>query len=380
MLTFVEYFAGIGLMRVGLERAGWQCLWSNDISPKKFAMYQAYFADTHETYCVEDVFNVDPDSIPLAVLATASFPCVDLSLAGKLSGIHGADSGAFWGFTRILASQRRKPQVLLLENVLGWLTSNRGADFRVTIDTLNQLGYACDVMVVNAAHFVPQSRPRVFVVAVRTERPNHDLLKVLRREHQLAPARLQAAVSENSDLMWHTFDVPLLPQTTMTLADIIEVLPVDDARWWSADDVARHMAMMSQTDIAYLEQRRASQGVTYNTLYRRVRNKQQRAEVRKDALAGCLRTARGGSSRQIVVKTQQDGVAMRWMTAREYARLQGVPDDFPLPANTNQALTGFGDAVCVPVVTWLAKHILNQAMVDIQDGQLGSVATAAPVS
>ena len=84
----------------------------------------------------------------------------------------------------------------------------------------------------------------------------------------------------------------------------------------------------------------------------------QRAEVRFDGLAGCLRTPRGGSGKQIVIAVEAGRLRMRWMSPREYARLQGVPD-FPLVGGRNQQLFGFGDAVCVPAVEWVDRHVLT---------------------
>ena len=83
-----------------------------------------------------------------------------------------------------------------------------------------------------------------------------------------------------------------------------------------------------------------------------------RAETRFDGMAGCLRTPKGGSARQIVIVVDKDRLRMRWMSPREYARLQGA-DDFPLVVNTIQNLYGFGDAVCVPVIRWIDKHVLT---------------------
>ncbi len=127
-LTAVEYFAGIGLVRLGLENAGWQIVFANDFSPEKQEMYRHAFPDDVHPYSTENVFDLDPDSIPPATLATSSFPCTDLSLAGNRNGIHGTHSSAFWGFVSILAAQAKRgvaPPLILLENVTGWLTSTR---------------------------------------------------------------------------------------------------------------------------------------------------------------------------------------------------------------------------------------------------------------
>jgi DNA (cytosine-5)-methyltransferase 1 len=99
-------------------------------------------------------------------------------------------------------------------------------------------------------------------------------------------------------------------------------------------------------------------GTTWRTAYRRTRDGVARWEVRPDAIAGCLRTARGGSSKQAVVEAGLGKVQLRWMTAREYAALQGAPDHRFTSVSENQALFGFGDAVCVPVIEWIAHEYL----------------------
>ena len=82
------------------------------------------------------------------------------------------------------------------------------------------------------------------------------------------------------------------------------------------------------------------------------------AEVRVDGIAGCLRTARGGSSRQFVLQMGEGMVRARHMTAAEYARLQGA-GDFRIRVPDTQAIFGFGDAVCVPAVQWVDRQVLT---------------------
>ena len=166
--TVAEYFAGIGLVRMGLETQGWQITYANDISLKKYELYKGFYPDANHHYVVDDIFNLDPTTIPATLLATCSFPCVDLSLAGNMRGIEGEHSSAFWGFIRILKEKgSNSPPMILVENVTGWLHSNKGKDFRLTVKALNELGYACDVFALDALRFTPQSRPRVFLVGTR---------------------------------------------------------------------------------------------------------------------------------------------------------------------------------------------------------------------
>lgn len=248
----------------------------------------------------------------------------------------------------------------MLENVTGWLTSNSGQDFRITIQALNQLGYACDVYAIDAAHFVPQSRPRIFVIGVHTSHANLNISTFLKRACSLKTQALEKAIAANRDLHWNFLEVPSLPEKVDTdLSRILENILESDDRWWPKDEVQRHLNMMSPINLDYLKGLQDLPLYSYCTMYRRVRAGKQKAELRKDGIAGCLRTARGGSSRQMLVRVGQGTTRMRLMTPREYARLQGVPDHYPLPSQPNQALTGFGDAVCVPVIVWIAENILN---------------------
>src|SRR3954452_11457623 len=168
--TVAEFFAGIGWMRLGLERGGWSTIYANDIEPEKREIYRALSEQGADHFELGDIHAINPRRIPSVALATASFPCNDLSLAGMRKGLNGAQSSAFWGFTRLISGMKeRRPALLLIENVTGFLTSNGGADFENALQALNRLGYDVDPFIIDAAHFVPQSRRRLFVVARRRQ-------------------------------------------------------------------------------------------------------------------------------------------------------------------------------------------------------------------
>ncbi|NJL66181.1 MAG: DNA cytosine methyltransferase [Microcoleus sp. SM1_3_4] len=370
-LTCAEYFAGIGLVRLGLERSGWKIVFANDRAQDKFEMYSAYFQDADKHYKVQDIFSICHADIPNTLLATASFPCIDLSLAGNMNGISGQHSSAFWGFTQIIENQANRPHIVMLENVAGWLTSNSGQDFRIAIGELNRLGYACDVYAIDAAHFVPQSRPRIFAIGVRASTVNRNLSIFARRSSSLKTKALEKAVAANRDLDWNFVEVPPLPEKVTTdLSCVVENILDEDDRWWLHEEVQRHLNMMSPVNLNYLKKLQVLPFYSYCTMYRRMREGKQRAELRKDGIAGCLRTARGGSSRQMLVKVGQGTIRMRLMTPREYARLQGVPDNYPIPSQIDRALTGFGDAVCVPAIAWIAENILNPLVMSLPENTL----------
>lgn len=361
VLTVAEYFAGIGLVRMGLQPQGWRVLWANDISAKKLELYRGFYPNDSDHYEVADIFDIDPQSVPETTLATCSFPCIDLSLAGNMNGLEGNHSSAFWGFVQVLANQGyNAPPLILLENVPGWLYSNKGQDFRLTIQALNRLGYVCDVFTLDALRFTPQSRLRVFVVGSHLPIMHRGHDELLERPPSLLPDRLRQSILAHMDLDWFSIRLPSPPPLRGEgLATIVERLPAADERWWPDDQVRRHLAMMEQSHRERVERLAHADTLAYRTFFRRRRKGMQRAEVRPDDIAGCLRTAVGGSGKQFLIEAGCGNIRMRTMTGREYARLQGVPDHYPIQANGVNALTGFGDAVCVPAISWIAEQALN---------------------
>ena len=363
---FYEFFAGAGMAREGLG-AGWRPLFANDIDPVKAAAY-ALNADAAHLR-LGDVWSLTPADVPgRADLAWASSPCQDLSLAGRRGGLGAGRSGAFWGFHRLmeaLSNQERAPRVLVLENVCGLLSSRGGDDFAALCAALASLGHRFGALEIDAAAWTPQSRPRLFVVAVRGRAD-----PALTQPGPAAPfhsRRLVEAVAalpeplRRSALWWR---LPAPPTRNAALADVLEGDP--RVAWHTPTQTARLLSLLSPL---HAERLRAGAGVgtgagrRVGALYRRTRvehgRKVQRAEVRLDGLAGCLRTPAGGSSRQFVVVGDGADVRTRPLTAREAARLMGLPDDFRLPASTTAALKVAGDGVSVPAVRWLAAHLLE---------------------
>jgi len=233
-------------------------------------------------------------------------------------------------------------------------------DFRITVQALNKLGYACDVFILDALRFTPQSRLRVFLVGTRLPVSYTTVELILTRSESLLSDRLKKSIIVNKDLRWFYNEIPEPPiLKSAGLAEIVEPMSDVDSRWWADDKVKRHLAMMKESHRERVEQLAQGQQFSYRTFFRRRREEQQRAEVRDDDLSGCLRTAVGGSGKQFLIRAGKSSIKMRVMTPREYARLQGVPDEYPITVNGVQALTGFGDAVCVPAISWIAKHVLN---------------------
>jgi DNA (cytosine-5)-methyltransferase 1 len=132
--------------------------------------------------------------------------------------------------------------------------------------------------------------------------------------------------------------------------------------WWDEARTSRFVTSLSPLQAERLNQLRDG-ALTWRTAYRRTRNGVAVWEVRPDPISGCLRTARGGSSKQALVEIGEGAIRVRWMGGREYARLQGVDDTFDLGGlSRNKVMFGFGDAVCVPVVSWITTHYLRPVL------------------
>lgn len=379
MHTFYEFFAGGGMARAGLG-AGWNCLFANDFDVKKAAGYASNWGGDHLK--VGDVARVATSDLPGAAdLAWASFPCQDLSLAGAGAGLMGARSGTFWPFwalMKALGTEGRAPRLIVLENVRGALTSHGGRDFAAIGSAMHEAGYRFGAVVADAVDFVPQSRPRLFVIGVHgSQRPPQSLTAAAPdpKWHPRALIEAHKGLSEDCRNAWIWWRPPAPPLRNSIFADLIQDDPGGVA-WHSAEETAKLLAMMNPANRAKVDAASQAGRRMVGAVYRRTRRdeagrKVQRAEIRFDDIAGCLRTPAGGSSRQTIMLVEGAKVRSRLLSAREAARLMGLPDDYRLPPNYNEAYHLAGDGVAVPVVRFLAATILEPmlAMADAESGK-----------
>jgi DNA (cytosine-5)-methyltransferase 1 len=362
---FYEFFAGAGLVRLGLEPE-WRCLWANDIDPRKAEAYVANFGPGE--FRLGDIAEVrGPDLPGRAELAWASFPCQDLSLAGPRLGMRGSRSATFWEFVRVLrelAAEGRRPPLAVVENVAGLL---KRESLEPVCEALVRLGLRPGALLIDARWFLPQSRPRVFVVAAE-----EGLLEAAAAQGLIAdgpdpaspwtPARLRRAfqaLPKELQEAWVWWRLPPPPERRPSLASLLELEEApEDAPWHPPEETRRLLAMMAPSHRWRVREAQRSGRRTVGALYRRMRDGEQRAEIRVDGLAGCLRASRGGSSRLILMVIEGEAVRSRRLSAREAARLMGVPDGFRLPGRYGDAYNAVADGVAVPVVRWLSRHLL----------------------
>lgn len=356
--TFLEFFAGAGLARLGLE-PHWNCVWANDIDETKGTVYAENFGDSH--LVIGDVADVEASDLPKhTTLAWASFPCQDLSLAGWRRGMSAKRSGTFWEFWKLmfeLFERGERPPIIVLENVTGLLS---GEDFNGLAEAMTALGMQIGALVMDAKHFLPQSRPRVFVIGVDARVDVTDLHSILPGQSRWVSNRLERAYSslpEDVLNFWRWWKLPIPDPPERPVEHLIERDP-QDVDWYTEAETKKLVGLMNDRHLNKLRKLQEDSKRRVGFVYRRTRKGQQRAEIRIDGLAGCLRTPSGGSSRQIVVECEQGRTRARLLSVREAARLMGVEDDFKLPANYNDGYYAMGDAVAVPVVSWLSEHLL----------------------
>ena len=247
--SFYEFFAGGGMARAGLGE-GWRCLFANDFDHKKIEAYRANWGSDvlHEG----DVGAVSLAQLPeSADLIWGSFPCQDLSLAGAGAGLSGARSGSFWPFWRLvkeLKHAQRAPKLIVLENVCGALSARGGKDFIQLCVALAQENYRFGALVLDAALFVPQSRPRLFIIALAQDAPlPADLISPHAQEpfHTQAVQKSYAQLSGELRPHWLWWALPTPKTQVHSLLAVIEEQPQDVA-WHSVAQTQALIDLMNE--------------------------------------------------------------------------------------------------------------------------------------
>jgi DNA (cytosine-5)-methyltransferase 1 len=377
--SYLEFFAGGGMVRAGLG-GRWKCQFSNDFDPLKVKVYANNWGEAE--ILEDDIHNVDPEDLGRrADLAWASFPCQDLSTAGnglgigQAAGANRTRSGTFWAFIDLmkrLKANGRLPRIVVLENVVGLLTINGGEEFKTVILSLDKLGMRAGAVVVDARHFVPQSRPRVFIVAIaKTSTVAGELIRG--QPHPIwHPGTLVKAVSKLSPQcreQWIWFNLGAVPELKKTLNKIVKSKPVG-VEWHTPAETKRLVSMMSDAHKQKLAEAKRSGKRMVGTLSLRMRPSHgttvQRTEICFRGLAGCLRTPRGGGSRPRIIVVKGGSVRTRLLAASEAAALMGLKASYQLPNVYEYAFRVVGDGVAVPVVSFIRGKLLTPLLRSIK--------------
>lgn len=343
--AFIDFFAGSGLVSYALAPY-FREIWANDICPKKAAVFEANHIGA--PFDLASITTIRGDRLPRCTLSWASFPCQDLSVAGNVKGINAKRSGLVWEWLRVMDEMTHTPLILAAENVVGLVSSKGGENYRVLHNALEERGYRVGALLLDAVNWLPQSRPRIFIVAVKS---NIAIPKDLVSNYPIwaHPEAIKKISSSVDNWIW--WNLPHPPPKRLKLSQLIDFsLPCHDEITSN-----RNFGMIPQSHIDKL----IASGLKVAPGYKRIRNNKQVLELRFDENAGCLRTPSGGASRQYLVIKQKDGWRTRIISPREAARLMGAPDKFKLPGSFNDGYKAMGDAVAAPVAAYLGKYLLS---------------------
>lgn len=345
-LACLDFFAGSGLVSVGLSR-DFRTVWANDISTKKALVFNANNKSGILQVC--PIENIAGRMLPAVDMSWGSFPCQDLSLAGDIKGICASRSGLFWQWLRVMDEMKVRPPVVVAENVIGLVSASGGKYYVAVHNELTKRGYRVGAVMIDAAHWLPQSRKRIFVVGVRHEVDVSSLVSESPSWCHPEPVIRVSKLVEN----WVWWKIPSPKVCQSKLDDIVDFKRPCD----SEEECSRKLALISPEKVQVLRELSRG-GCRAFTGYRRTRNHRQVLEVRTDGMAGCLRTPGGGSSRQILIISENETLRTRLLTVRETARLMGAPDSYLIPGSYNDGYMAMGDAVAVPVVQYLSRNLL----------------------
>lgn len=345
-LSCLDFFAGSGLVSAAMAKQ-FKTVWANDISEKKAVVFNANIGTN--VLDVRPIEEVNGSSLPTVDLSWGSFPCQDLSLAGDMNGLYASRSGLFWQWLRVMDEMSERPPVVVAENVIGLVSAEDGKYYVAVHEELSKRGYNVGAVMLDAVHWVPQSRKRIFVIAV-TKRINISHF-IGNGPDWCHPAPVVNVSRKVSDWVW--WHLPKPSKRTIDIADIIEFdAPCDGAKERDAK-----LNLVPAEKLSFITSE-ATHSRRVFTGYRRTRNHRQVLEVRTDGIAGCLRTPCGGSSRQVVFIADGGKVETRLLTVRETARLMGAPDSFKIPGSYNDGYMAMGDGVAFPVARYLSEHLL----------------------
>jgi DNA (cytosine-5)-methyltransferase 1 len=313
-----DLFSGIGGIRLGFHQTGrFRSVFNCEIDDDACETFEANFGENPKG----DITKVDAASLPDFDILAGGFPCQSFSMAGKRLGFDDTRGTLFFDIERILAA--KKPPAVFFENVKGLVTHDNGNTFKVIMNVLERLGYnpVCDI--INAKNFgVPQNRERVYIVGL-----------------------LSGTFGE--------FRWPDVGDDTRRLRHILEKGPVHAKYFLSVeylDCLKRH------------RQRQEAKGHGFGY------------EIKiPDGIASAIVVGGMGRERNLVLDhnppvgkaLSRNSEAIRMLTPRECARLQGFPEEFKIVVGDRPAYKQFGNSVAVPVIRAIARQI-----VEVLDGSL----------
>ena len=328
-VKFASLFSGIGGFDLGLERAGMTCSWQCEIDKDARKVLASHWPTIP---CYEDVRNVGKGREPVDLIC-GGFPCQDLSVAGKRAGLAGSRSGLWFEFARII--DELEPGWVVIENVPGLLSSNRGRDFAVIVQWLANRGYGVAWRVLDSQYFgVAQRRRRVFIVAsfgngraaeVLFEREGMSRDSTPRRKAGEEVSPTLAGVSNGGGASGPGRDVD--SATSLVIAH-------GQANAEIVNDGEPSLTLNHEQPIVW-------------------QNRQQSGEIMvQDGTIPTMSKFMGTGGNNVPL------VGVRRLTPTECERLQGFPDGWTAGQSDSARYRQLGNAVTVNVIEWIGRRIV----------------------
>ena len=303
-MKFFDLFAGIGGFRVGLEAHGHECVGSCEIDKYARKIYGKNFGHEPE---YKDVRDIDPKDIQDFDILCAGFPCQSFSIVGNRMGFEDKRGNLFFEIIRL--AKEKRPSILLLENVKGLLSHEKGETFRIMLQTLDECGYDVSWQLLNSRYFVPQSRERVYIIANLRGSSGRKILPL-------------GKVSKRNDKSRKELYAEDECSSTLT------------ATYWKGYGGGRPMI-------------KESKPVQMN--YRANVNSNMKERVQDRDETWTLTT----NSNDFTIT---DGDRVRKLTPTECERLQGFADDWTKGSSDTQRWKCLGNAVTTNVVEYIVGH------------------------
>lgn len=326
-LTFADFCAGIGGFRIGLEKLGWKCVFSCDIDPNCEQTYAHNFGQSYDEY---DIFDIDPRTLPYFDVLCAGFPCQPFSIAGKQLGLADPRGTVF---DQIAAIARVvKPRVVFLENVGNLLHHDSGRTIKHITAALSELGYSVHITSLDSAFFgVPQSRVRVYILALDKSAPQQDL-QIRTRLTEPTPFRDFIQKGDYS-------------------------IPISD-RWQEYIDLYTGRKTLEEMTFEVPKTRRSLERVGRNVDLDDCVFQMRSSGIRAysiDQPLPTLAVSHSGGGAMIPVYTGE----RRHLSVIEMRRLMGFPENFAFPVSRTHAIKQLANAVCPPVVTSIGEDLVK---------------------
>jgi len=309
MIKFIDLFAGIGGFRIAFESLKATCVFSAEIDKHACQTYHQNFGEN--PFC--DVSTLEATIIPDFDILCAGFPCQPFSLAGKRQGFQDTRGTLFFDIERII--EQKQPKAFILENVKGLVNHDKGKTLKVILDTLEKrLKYKVFYKVLNSKDYgLPQNRERIYIIGFK----NHDI----------------------------NFEFPPKEETKVTLSSIRETNLEN-----------RTISELATSHIeTHLKNHRKYDEIKNNPLLIASEIRKSRCAFRFDGLSPCLTAKMGTGGNNVPLFVNE----LRQFTTRECLRIQGFPESYSIVPNTSQSYKQIGNAVSVPVITLLAKIMVQ---------------------